>query len=688
MTDNYTIAQETPANGFPDVEDRPFIGLLATPPGTGKTTEAWSLIKRHLAAHPDNKVVVLTAHALNTITGRAYVAEKDPELVSLCMTYESRNKDENNAGYCAKKDQCDKAARKGYLPRAKVCQKCPIYEACLEKHYLSQESKAQNARLLLIRHEHVRNMALLENRTLIVIDECPLDVMEKPLTYTVGDLQARLFTDIVLPGYNPERDEPELLAAHNQLNRLLGAFRQALTNVPQPKKGPKKVMLGGMWFVEQVIYALGSNKADGIAQIEAIYGSFTSKILRSFNNKYTEDQSVDIPTAIIHLVKAFNDDFFTQYCKGRLSWNSLIVPETNAIQLYAMDEIVLPSSAQILICDATGDVEKYKRAFVTDCGEPFELVVFDTQLAPKHKHTVIRGGNLNSKSSIRAWDENDSVAVRRFKEYARILYERHKGNILFVVSGKALLEEKLTPWIKGNQWKLENWTYYGAAEARGTNKWQHLEAILLFGTPIIPPHELEKLAQIWHWKEATLSFEHKPVVVPYSGYIDQDGNGLGYLDTMGYADPRIEHMRIQLIQAEMWQAAGRIRPDTSTAPRYIYSLTEMPYAPIVHEFEDGYIAPVDGIVRNILLGLPINGQYSTHNIVQKLCVEGLIGLDFEGQKSTFLERTVRESCKRVFESMTNEGLGRIELAYRPGVTTGRPSQIFVRIGTDRSLDLV
>jgi hypothetical protein len=92
-------------------------------------------------------------------------------------------------------------------------------------------------------------------------------------------------------------------------------------------------------------------------------------------------------------------------------------------------------------------------------------------------------------------------------------------------------------------------------------------------------------AQVLHWQDdKPVEIERKKVAVPYQGYLINGIQGLGY-ETWGYADPRLNRLYVEEIQAELRQCMDRIRPNSSAFQKYIYIATEFPCADHVDDFQ-------------------------------------------------------------------------------------------------------
>jgi hypothetical protein len=567
--------------------------LMRTSPGAGKSYLTLKAAERYAkeikgTGETDGKVAMLTLfkdpeNGGDSWQKRIHEHGGDPSLYRYMV---ARNGDPSSAGYCSHHKQAERVANKGYVVTATLCTRCPDETECKLKWYRSQFLKAQEAPILLARHQHGMIQELMQQRDFIIFDESPLEIISKPTIVKLDDLiwtAENKFHEMQSP------KESGLLRRWVKAIHDIVALNLSVDAHTYPTA--EHVKLGGKWFFDRLAHELG---AGDLAEIAGLALSMVREIVKSTLPDTSIEAVETLPLNwILATWRVFQQEYHKHYQQQASSWNSRLIVWANELRIYPMGAFSFKQKTKIVITDATGLPHLYGKAFVypkEKGGEKIALPragdVYEGKLTPKSVIIQFTGAD-HSKKSLR-WDKPinkktekimlmttdkgemafdvdeltpDPDGLARIKTLIIELNNQHNGSLLVVSYME--FAQKLREWNR--QYKLlpeEQIQWYRSL--RGKNDYKNLNAVLLIGTPRIPKMDLLALAQVWYWDDK-FPIDDTPLlrIEPYADFVDpDDGKGRGY-QYIGFADERVNALYIGLIAAEMRQCYERIRPNAS-----------------------------------------------------------------------------------------------------------------------------
>lgn len=571
--------------------------LMRTSPGAGKTYLTLKAAERYAkevrdTGETEGKVAMLTLfkdpeNGAESWQKRIHEHGGDPSLYRYMV---ARNGDPSSAGYCSHHKQAERVANKGYVVTATLCTRCPDETECKLKWYRSQFLKAQEAPILLARHQHGMIQELMQQRDFIIFDESPLEIISKPTIVKLDDLiwtAENKFHEMQSP------KESSLLRRWVKVIHDIVALNLSVDAHTYPTA--EHVKLGGKWFFDRLAHELG---AGDLAEIAGLALSMVREIVKSTLPDTSIEAVETLPLNwILDTWRVFEQEYHKHYQQQASSWNSRLIVWANELRIYPMGAFSFKQKTKIVITDATGLPHLYGKAFVypkEKHGEKSELPreghVYEGKLTPKSQIIQFTGTD-HSKTSLRkesrpqstrteklvlmtlmttdkgelGFDAEDFAPdpdnLARIKTLILELIKQHAGSLLIVSYME--FAQKLREWNR--QYKLlpeEQIQWYRSL--RGKNDYKNLNAVLLIGTPRIPKMDLLALAQVWYWNDE-FPIDDTPLlrIEPYPDYLDpEDGKPRGY-QYIGFADERVNALYVGLVSAEMRQCYERIRPNAS-----------------------------------------------------------------------------------------------------------------------------
>lgn len=218
----------------------------------------------------------------------------------------------------------------------------------------------------------------------------------------------------------------------------------------------------------------------------------------------------------------------------------------------------LPS--HVIWLDATGKKELYETLF----HRPVTVV----EPRVRRQGRVIQvHDSANGKGAISDKEDSPTVKAKRLRQQADRVAERYEPGRVAIVTYLKLLD-------LFQDWEGPKAHFYGA---RGTNRLQDCDALIVIGTPCPPLDSVEKLARMVFWGRMK-SFRvggKLPWKVDWRKYQYTDEEGRGIEMPVGeFADPALQYLLWQTREAEIIQAAHRGRPNTQ--PIDVWLLTNLP----------------------------------------------------------------------------------------------------------------
>ncbi|MEP7284626.1 MAG: hypothetical protein ABI947_02515 [Chloroflexota bacterium] len=580
--------------------------------------------------------------------------------------------DQHALGYCQRAKVCNTAASQGYSSGA-VCQTCSLFRLtgeceCKSRLYLSQLDKGKKHKIAVYSAENAIDPRIFQGTAakavLVVIDESPLDVVTRCHRYTRHDLKARKVISLVEQG-----DYSESGILFEEMNQLLDSMAYAIENIPVVQDAKTKYrkldpqqQFGGRALFASIIRRFGG--AERVEKLISLKNGYQAALFNTIDLQAIEDG--ELPTNAEHIVDIFLEEYDQHWKQAGVTWCSRLIPDLSVdkapiLEVYRMDPLVFPSGTKIIVNDATADPEHYQIAFSGPktkgkAGTPFTVSPYsDYAKEPYHKGEVIQyTGSSNSRKAV-ALDsfediESDEIpaALKKLKAFMLWVFKEHGANNVLLTSYKALIE-RVTSWAVAQGMNPANFNHFG--QGTGSNQWEHLSVGVVFGTPRIAELDVLKQANLYHHGEKALGLSKTTRNIPYPGLAET------YPDDTAFEDPRVEAMRLHIIQREFRQSIGRTRPDTNLGDKHVYVLSDFPAGVQVDKLESRQLYDLSADVKAYMLTEIKKGRtFSYAEVVQ-----------------AFPERrkqTVRDVCKRVHEELKVAGIA--DDATPPANKRGEP----------------
>ena len=667
--------------------------ILDVPCGVGKTRALLAAISEAISANPDLKVAYLNINRYDQPDGEQWLKEHGvPELAKHSFWFRGRSDKPDRtvsgdfgSAYCKQPNEVIRVSQAGHDPHDLVCLHCDLYNRCEEKHYLSQIKLAKQKQLLIARHNHIRHAELLENRTLIIIDEniTPVLLTEK-IVFSIAALQrVDTFTIRTIPG---DLEEEYLIKRSVMANAAMYAIGSviavALDSLPPPTNYPNpidNVKLGGKWLFDRLTQAIGLDSIK--QQLTTLTDFIDTENDRKQLLDVTDGQP--LPGNVETLIYWMNREV-TLYIQGK-PFNSRLIPERlssdpGQLVLYPMEQIAVGGSTRVIVADASPNYALYGAAFDAPI-VPFKLDI------EQRAHVCHITGSLNTRSalklnqltapkkaaslSITTLDDDtietsampsmdatdyltDVKALERAKDLIADVVRKHGKSNTAIVSYKALIEKLLKPWAAAALGVGASSCFWFGGN-RGKNAYAHLEAIVSIGTPFRPDYDVLRSAQLW------LCNDSQAIDPARQRYRLPHTDGI----LSGYADPRVQAMFYHDVTAELMQSAERVRLNTSPTKRFLYALTDIPFTEQIDLVTTFERYTVQQKIKQLTLDLP-DPVVTRAQIVDQLVREKVAA-----------ERVIQEETATVWQAMQNEGLGEIEMTFRKA-GKGRPGAAFLK----------
>lgn len=457
-------------------------------------------------------------------------------------------------GICAMRGQCKKV-RDGVL------------------QYLGQLDAVDTAPIVYIRHNHLYMKTLLKKARLLIVDEDPSAVSLDPITLTLADL--RKFDPFVML----DTLDADVVA------RLWEAFLVAVQSWNVEGR-----MLYGRRLIEAINVQRGPDSLHELASYIQQHD-----LLISIADWIPENFETAPSGKIVSLLALLVADIL----RPDENWNGQIFLEQQSIIFYPIDPFPIDLKKPIVALDATGMASKYSLCFSRDVRE------FRAEVFPANARTVVITDTENTMNTVLSGigerqefvvpygvrdtmtpaksidpgqlavlEDEDLIKNRGLRDIVRLslgLTEHHGQLLLVTYKTARLFLEKFM---------YDHFPAYAACMGfghfkalRGLNIFESLPAVLVAGTPRIPPLVLQRTLIALHKNDPDLLdlslirsdeyYHHTPLYYP----------------TLRLADPRTRDFIDELEAGELNQVAGRIRAavhDDPNNPKYIYMMTARP----------------------------------------------------------------------------------------------------------------
>lgn len=517
---------------------------------------------------------------------------------------------------CKYYDTQARIAAKGYTVMNRLCKgSCPFREMCAEQpgQYMQQFEELYKYPIVFLRHPHLLMRDLTKRAKLVIIDEDPNAEYMKQLRIDDSDFDTEDSLRDLLVDFSVEETNA-VIALADALKRSLGRLASKSKDILY-RAGPD---------VLRLVNAQLSTSEYGVHTLESLAEAITPEVMERLDTRTPEallnpDTIQEAPSGyFVDLLRVVLEEAQEHYHKlyedPDYRWNSRVNIIGHNYAFYPMTPFPIPMKTPVIALDATGSPVKYKKSLGRDILDNKSLVRepatatfvfmgsgFSISAIRKDAHetsaipadllknewaavarAVIEGNDEAAEDALDAdaLEQLDlNAAISDALKVIQQIAVRHDN--LFVVTYKAL-EKKL----KDEMWKISvelslklEWGHFRAL--RGSNEFEHMDAVLIIGTPRPPLVETAMALSALFHDEELLDLSLGRVALPY-----HSTGALPGAKTTMFADPRTHDFINELEAGEIEQDLARIRPHTSKRGKFVYLLTERPAAPWVTHMVD------------------------------------------------------------------------------------------------------
>lgn len=279
---------------------------------------------------------------------------------------------------------------------------------------------------------------------------------------------------------------------------------------------------------------------------------------------HTPDEAEDAPyfhlPALVHLLLREGRTALTG-----ADYPPRVIVSDHKLLLLLRRQVSEQMPRHVVWLDGTGEERLYREVF----GRPVEVVEPEVRLAGRvfQVHDSANGKGAVARKNAGTAARETTAKRQHLRQQAEVIASRYARGRVAIVAHLAL-KEHFADWPG-------EWAHFYAA--RGTNRLEDCDALIVIGTPQPALHELEKLARMIFWKRMR-PFRvgaFLPWSVNWTKYVYVDTEGRGREIPVGdLADEDLSALLRQLREAEIVQAAHRARPNLR--PVDIWLLTNLP----------------------------------------------------------------------------------------------------------------
>jgi hypothetical protein len=454
---------------------------------------------------------------------------------------------------------------------------CPLRDQCLglyngEVQYLAQLNEVQFHPIVYLRHNHLYMKDLLKKAKLIIVDEDPSSVALSAVTLSVSDIK-RFDASLML-----ESEDASVV------NRIMESVVEAVESWTAKNK-----MLMDRSLIDHLIVRSGDRTLHELATYVQQYG-LLDKIAEWTPFDFDTAPSgriVDLLTLLVYDILRTDD-----------RWNGQIFIEDQHAIFYPMSTFPIDPKKPVVVLDATGIVHKYELIFGRS------VKSFFAEVYPEHAHTfivtntehtmnVLLKGVTKRTESVQLYGVRDSVtqairskpqnmavlnneacvvntAIRDVIRMTLGLTAKH-GQLLLVTykTARLLIEE----FINEHFPDYASCIGFGHFKAlRGLNLFENVPAVLVAGTPRMPPQVLQRDLIAFH-KNDPEPLDLTPMRT--DAYYHLTPWRYPVL-TLADTRPTVAAYMEEVEAGEIQQVVGRIRAAVSDTDKYIYLMTARP----------------------------------------------------------------------------------------------------------------
>lgn len=427
---------------------------------------------------------------------------------------------------CPRHKVVNRAASRGVEVRRKICKVCQFKDQC---GYLKQEAQiaGMEGGLFLMAREYTFMPSPAPKPDLFVGDESLIPVAtSEPVTFNAERI--RETGNWKSAGLDAAIDAAAVLskvhyAATKHPTRILAALREA--------------GIARRQIAETIVYL---DEASGAAAADAITGNMTDAEIEDVLDQIDTN---DIPN-VIRLLRQIRREWDT----GRDGLNTVTVSD-GTVKVFGLRTPRIGRETPVLLLDGTGSAT-LNRLLFGDLAH---------QHIPVERQAHITGtkGKSYSRQSITGCDRNGEPMPSRVTDAERLRQEiayvaRRQNGPVFVCGTKGA-EEILAPILPATARP----GHFGAV--RGINAWEECATAVVAGREQVSPQRLEDMSRSFTATDA------EPFQV-FGGYVKQSrarrmrSGEIQPVEVEVHPDPRCQELLEQIREAEIVQAADRVRP--------------------------------------------------------------------------------------------------------------------------------
>jgi hypothetical protein len=510
------------------------------------------------------------------------------------------NLEARNNSNCRNIGFATKIANAGYPVMTSLCIEggsCPFREACLEHNeegvlqYMGQLNELQQYPIVYGRHNHLYMKSLLSQAKLIVVDEDPSAVVRGSISLYAEDLRK----------FDPYAMLEGMDAVH--VKRLVEALANAVEGWQHEAR-----YLTGRALVNYIDITEGPFTLHQIAQYVTEYG------LLSTIAEWSPESEAEAETAPDGRIVSLLGLLVRDILREQEDWNGQIFIENGIISFYPLEPFNIDARKRVVALDATGIQAKYELCFDREVEE------FRAEVYPENARTVVivnTEATMNTLlSDVGMRDEEVAThgvregvtlggptpadfsifedpikvknpAMRDMLKLALGLTYRHGELLLVTYKTARIFAERFIKKHFPTYYPHISFGHFRAL--RGLDTFKHKPAVLVVGTPRLPPNVLRRDIAAMHSRDDELLDLKIERVDEYYHLTPW------YYPTMKLVDQRTHPLIDELEAGEIEQVAGRIRAavhDDPENPKHIYLMTARP-AMRWHSYygpgSDGYV---------------------------------------------------------------------------------------------------
>jgi hypothetical protein len=427
---------------------------------------------------------------------------------------------------CPRHRAVNRAASRGVEVRKKICAVCPLSERC---GYLRQEAQISEmgGGLFLMAREYAFMPSPAPAPDLFVGDEALIPVaVAEPVEFNAERI--RETGNWKRAGLGAVLDVSPILdtvyrAAVDQPGRILAALREAEISLKQ--------------IAEAVTYL---DKVTETAAADAITGCMTDDEIGAALDQIDHD---DIPN-VIRLLRQIRREWDT----GRDSLNTVTVLD-GTVKVFGLRTPRIGKEVPVLLLDGTGSAALNRILFgdLTHEHIPVE----------RRAHVTGTTGKTYSRQSITGCDRHGEPISSRAADAERLRQEiadvvrRQDGPVFVCATKKA--EDALAPILPG----VAQAGHFAAV--RGINAWEECRTAVSVGREQVAPQRLEEMAR-------PFTVADREAFQAFGCYVRQTrgrrmrSGEVRPVEVEVHPDPRCQELLEQIREAEIVQAADRVRP--------------------------------------------------------------------------------------------------------------------------------